>query len=138
MRFGFTDKMEESLSPALRDEHVLLYMQDILSEYMEYLEARVAKLREYIVWNLDNLIDESDMEADDSEMENFVQLLNSLYEVCPHPHPHPCPCPSQGPHPRKHIWVTGNYGQDYIAPSPTIRRNLDSAGPIQAAFSPPK
>ena len=114
MRFGFTDKMEESLSPALRDEHVLLYMQDILSEYMEYLQARVAKLREFIVWNLDNLIDESDMEAENEEMENFVQLLNSLYEVCPDPdpHPHPCPCPSHDPHPWKYIGVTGNYDQD--------------------------
>ena len=114
MRFGFTDKMEESLSPALRDEHVLLYMQDILSEYMEYLQARVAKLREYIVWNLDNLIDESDMEAENDEMENFVQLLNSLYEVCHDPDPHPCPCPSHDPHPWKYIRVTGNYGQDYV------------------------
>ena len=27
---------------------------------------------------------------------------------------------------------------NYVAPSPTLGRNLDRAGPIQAAFSPPK
>ena len=28
--------------------------------------------------------------------------------------------------------------QGYVAPFPTLGRNLDSAGPTQAAFSPPK
>ena len=78
--FRFTDKMEESLSPALRDQHILLYMHDIVSEYLEHLQATIAKLRDLERYNLD-LCDELETEDETSEIEIYIELLNSLSEV---------------------------------------------------------
>ena len=74
--------MEHTLSPALRDQHLLLYMHDVVAEYTEYLETRIAKLREMMILNLNFLDDESDTEEEHLEMETFIELQNHLFEVC--------------------------------------------------------
>ena len=78
--------MEESLSPAQRDQHILLYSHDIVAEYTDYLEILIANLNESMRLNIDYL--NGSMEEESEEMENYVELLNNLLEVCMSPTHH--------------------------------------------------
>ena len=73
--------MEDSLSPALRDHHILLYMHDVVAEYSEYLETRITKLNEMMMLNLYFFNDESNIEEDYLEMETYIELQNNLFDV---------------------------------------------------------
>ena len=90
--------MEESLSPAQRDQHILLYSHDIVAEYSDYLEILIANLNESMRLNIDYL--NGSMDEESEEMETYVELLNNLLEVCMsfhHYHHHQPTCPSNNP-----------------------------------------